>query len=238
MNEQMLTPIQNAHTNPTLEFRDGQAVLRSKTLAGTVQERLVSYEQIKEAAIGLPVDSGWLGPEIVRWGNGRIGEWLVAFFPPTRHQLELTTGTPGESESTVKIVAPLPGLVMFGGGVSYYIWAQKSDHCDPHAELFRCPLPNVYQDAKICWGPFKPPQASPKGIIRAFEIFIGSTFTNHAANGKSKSHPEDVRELLKNLAGGEPQVYPLDDLIRQVDGTGVTLDKAIREFWKVGEMPG
>lgn len=253
MNEQMLTPIQNAHTNPALEFRDGQAVFRMVSEAGTVIEKLVSFEAIREAATNIAVDSGWLGPEVVRWGNGRLGEWVIAFIPPGRHTLELTVGTPGESEQVVKVMAPLPGIVMFGAAVKYWVWAQKGERCDPQGELYRCPLPNVMQDGLICWGPFKPPQASPRSIMRAWEIFAGSTFTNHAANGKSKSHHEDVRVLLRELAGGcgyycaedvghvdhrEPaDRYPVEDLVRQLDHTGVTLDKAIREFWKAGSMP-
>lgn len=249
INEQLLAPIQNAKTNPTLEFLDGQARLKMKTLGGTTIERLISYEQIRAAALNIPIDSGWLGPEIVRWGNARGGEWTIAFIPPGRYELELTEGTPGPDEKLVRVTAPLPGMVMFGFSVKYFIWAVKTERCEPYQELYRCPLPNVMQDASICWGLLKPPQASPRSMMRAHEVFIRSTFNNHAASGKSKSKRDDVRDQLKALAvvhgqfdasanaWGEPW-YPVEDLVRQVEGEGVTLDKAIRGFFESGEMPG
>jgi hypothetical protein len=254
MNESMLAPVMNKDTNPTLEFRDGQCLFKMVSLAGTVIERFVSWESVREAALNIPVDSGWLAPEVVRWGNGRHGEWAVAFIPPGRHLLELEMGTPGESEQIERVTAPLPGMVMFCVALKYFVWAVKTEQLNPYHEIYRAPLPNVMQDASVCWGPLKPPQAGPKTILKGWELFIRSTFNNHAANGKSKAQPEDVRKLLKGLAGGcgyhcdepvghvdhkEPaESYPVEDLVRQVERTGVTLDAAIREFWVDGEMPG
>ncbi|MCI0489367.1 MAG: hypothetical protein L0229_22470 [Blastocatellia bacterium] len=83
MNKALLSPIQNATENPRLEFRDGQAMLCMTTMAGTKTERLVSMSSVREAATGLPVDSGWLGPEIVRWGGGRRGILEEVLIYPT-----------------------------------------------------------------------------------------------------------------------------------------------------------
>lgn len=44
------------------------------------------------------------------------------------------------------------------------------------------------------------------------------------------------RALRACAASGE--AYPVDDLVRQVSQTGVTLDAAIRNFFETGEMPG
>jgi PRTRC genetic system protein B len=237
VNDAMLTPIQNAHQNPILEVRDGQCVLRMVNQAGNRIEKLVSWESVREAATAIPVDSGWLPLEVIRWGTGSKGEWVVAFIPPGPAQLELTKGTPGEGEEIERITAPLPGMVLFGGGVRYWIWAVKGDRVNPHHEVCRCPLPNVMQDASICWGLVKPPEASPRTVLRAWELFIKSTFNNHAASGKSKKHREDVRVLLKELAEGPVERYPVDDLVRQVDHTGITLDRVLRDFFGSGEMP-
>lgn len=239
INEALLSPVQDAQTNPALEFRDGQALLRMPTQGGTTVERFISMEALREAATGIPVDSGWLGPEIVRWGTGRLGDWAVAFIPPGRHQIELTSGVPGESETVERITAPLPGMVIFGIARKYFVFAQKSDKCEPHQEVYRAPLPNVIQDASVCWGLLQPPQASPRTILKAWELFITSTFNNHAASGKSKRNREDGREVLRELAGaGDDARYPVEDLVRQVEHTGVTLDKVIRVFFETGEMPG
>lgn len=237
MNEDLLTPVQNAHTNPKLEFRDGQCMLTSVTLGGTKMERLISYDTLREVAAKIPVSSGWLPSEVVNWGNGSKGEWCVAFIPPGRHTLELTKGTPGIDETVERVVAPLPGLVFFGMQNKFFVWAQRSARCEPQQELYRCPLPNVMIDASICWGLLKPPTASPRTILKAWELFITSTFNNHAASGKSNIEREDVRELLKRLAGQDSYIYPVEDLMRQVSQTAVTLDQAIRGWFESGVMP-
>ncbi len=238
MNEALMTPTQDATTNPYLEFRDGQCLFRMVSLNGTVMERLISWEAVREAATGIPIDSGWLAPEVVRWGTGRMGDWAVAFIPPGRHQLELTTGTPGVDETLERVTAPLPGMVIFGIATKYWAWAVRSERLNPSDELYRAPLPNVMQDAAICWGELKPPVASARSILKSWQIFQTSTFNNHAANAKSKSHSDDVRELLKGLArAGDYAQYPVQDLVRQVE-SGVTLDRVIRDFFESGEMPG
>jgi hypothetical protein len=225
------------------------------TQGGTKIEKLISYEALREAASRIPVESGWLPAEVVRWGHGgRLGEWVVAWIAPARYVLELTEGVPGPDEKVIRVTAPLPGLVLLGGGTDYWIWAQKAERLEVHHELFRCPLPNVMQDAKICWGEVKPPIASPRSIMKAFDVFIKSTFNNHAAPGKSKRYPDDVRELLRELARdncgyycaedvghvdhrGPAEVYPVDDLVRAVDKTGVTLDQLMRVFLSGMGMP-
>jgi PRTRC genetic system protein B len=237
MNDELLTPAQDAKTNPTLEFRDGQCLLSMNTLAGTKIEHFVSWEAVREAATGIPIDTGWLTTEIVRCGKGGKGEWCVAFIPPGRHKLELTYGTPGTDEKIEYVTAPLPGLVFFGMDNHYFVWAQKTARCEPQHELFRCPLPNVMIDASVCWGLLKPPNASPRTMLKAWELFITSTFNNHSASSKSKSHKEDVRELLKDLSHDENSIYPVADLQRQVAQTGVTLDRAVRHWFELGAMP-
>ena len=237
-NDKLMIPLFGAETSPALIFHHGQVLFRMVTEGGTLIEKLISWEAVKEAATNIPIDSGWLSPEIARWGNCRFGDWAVAFIAPNRFQLELTDGVPGESETVERIVAPLPGMVIFGVTNHYHIWAVKGDRLDPLQEIYRAPLPNVMQDAEVCWGVLKPPQASAKSLLKAWQLFINSTFNNHAANGKSKSHSEDVRELLKELAAKGLEVrYPVEDLERQVK-EGVTLDKAIKQFFESGEMPG
>jgi hypothetical protein len=236
MNEQMLTPVQSAHVNPALEFRDGQCMFRMVTTAGTTVERFISWEAVREAALAIPVDSGWITPEIRRHGTGRLGDWAVAFIPPGRHRLEITSGVPGPDEKIEHVTAPLPGLAMFGISNKYWVWAVKTDDLDPHRELYRAPLPNVMQDGAICWGLLRPPQASPRAMLRAWQVFIGSTFNNHAAPGKSKRKPEDVRELLRELAEMGYERYPVEDLLPFSDRAGVTLDLAIKSFFEMGAM--
>jgi hypothetical protein len=282
--------MQTAAENPRVEFRDGQFLFRMANQEGGVTESFKSHASVREAFSGIAIDSGWLRPEIVRWGDGRVGEWAVAFIPPGVHELEITreevkrdtgeegngeTGAGGANEiggavpvttgqaggidsslithhsSLDRIRVPLPGLVFFGVGTTYFIWAVKTAELDPYLEVYRCPLPNVEANALICWGPLKPPRATARTIFDAVELFIKSTFNNHRCEGKSKKFRDDVRLVLRGVrtqdsglsteeAGKMPALpaYPVDDLVRQVDNVGVTLDTAIREYFETGEMAG
>jgi hypothetical protein len=248
--------------NPRLEFRDGQFFFRMTNLEGGVTERYVSDAAVREAFSKIPIDSGWLRPEIARWGDGKHGEWAVAFFAPAVQELEVTresastadrgpqtgdatvAGQPSPVESELqRLRVPLPGLVFFGMGTQYFIWAVKTAKLEPFQEIFRAPLPNVYTDGKVCWGMVKPPRANARSIFTAFDLFIKSTFNNHLASGKSKRAGDDVRGVLRKLADPvvsnqqrEHWAYPIEDLVRQVANVGVTLDKALREFMETGAM--
>lgn len=234
MSKNLLTPIHNAQVNPVLEFRDGQCLFRMVNLEGGTHERLISFAAVREACTGIPVDSGWLAPEICRWGTGRNGDWAIASIPPGVHELELMVGTPGK-ETLERIRVPLPGIVFFGIAVKYWVFASKTGTLHPEHTIFRAPLPNVMQDASVCWGLHKPPLASARTILQAWRLFISSTFNHHAANGKSKKNREDVREVLRELAADGTE-YPVDDLVRY-DEKGSTLDHLIRAFMQSGEMP-
>src|ERR1043166_8845509 len=104
--EDLLGPVMAGAKRPGLDFSQGQCCFRMASVAGTVSERMISAAAVCEAATGIRIDSGWFGPEVVRNGNGRAGEWAVAFIPPGRHELELTAGTPGIDETVERITAP------------------------------------------------------------------------------------------------------------------------------------
>jgi Prokaryotic E2 family D len=240
-NTDLLAPVQNGHINPALEFANGQFVFTMHTLGGTRVEKLVSPMAVREAFTLIPVDSGWLAPNlkfggVVRWGLVRGVEWCVMFLPPARHNLELTE-MDGPDQTIGRIEVALPGIVVAGFGVSYFIWAVKTGHLDPFQEIYRAPLPNIYADGAICWGAQKQPQASASAIAETWALFAyQTTFNNHLPNAKSKSEREDVRKVLRATAA-EGCAYPVDDLMRQVAQTGVTLDAAIKTYLKTGEMP-
>ncbi len=241
LNQSLLTPVQNGHTNPALEMCDGQFLFRGRSEGGTNLEKLVSAAAVREAFTGIPVDSGWFLPcvsGVARWGVVRGVEWACLFLPPSCHNLEMTEhdGTPEQTIS--RFSAPLPGMVMFGVGSTYFVWAVKTERLEPYQEIYRAPLPNVMADASVCWGAQKPPHATGRAIAEAWALFAyQTTFNNHATSGKSKREPEDVRRVLRTCAA-EGVAYPVADLVRQVAQIGATLDAAIRNFFETGVMPG
>jgi hypothetical protein len=236
-NPRLLMPTQGYADAPTIKFLDGQFLFSMTTLQGTRLEAFRSEAAVREAFTGIPVDSGWLAPQVQRWGDGRNGEWAVLYVPPGTHRLELTSDDAQTAAGVERVTAPLPGLIFFGCCTKYWLWALRSDKCEAHHELMRAPLPNVMLDAEVCWGPHQPPTCSGSTIARAFELFISTTFSNHVAAGKSKKNREDIREVLKGLAASAADRYPSDDLVKYASAGGITIDKVIRDFMEAGAMP-
>ena len=240
-NQRLLMPRQDEQSCPTIKFFDGQFLFTMTTLQGTKIEALRSEAAVREAFTNIPVDTGWINQDttcrsVVRWGDGGRGEWAVLYIPPGPHKLELTTDAKAMAEKLERITAPLPSLVFFGAGTKYWLWALRAPKFDPYHDLMRAPLPNVFEDAEVCWGPHKPPACTGRAIVKAWELFISTTFSNHAASGKSRKYDEDVRELLREAArSGNGTSYPSEDLIRYM-GTGLSIDKVIRAFTKDGEI--
>jgi hypothetical protein len=219
--------------------------------------KFVSPQSVWQAFNRVGVDSGWLPPGIVRCGVTVGGlPWAVKFVPPARHTLNLylpdapppppppeagllTPETPQLGKLQIIAGVPLPGMVLMGVGSQYRIWAVgksnsqfKTGQFDPEAFIHAAPLPNVYDDGQICWGNGRPPVADGQGVGRAWAMFIGSDFTNHLVENKSRQHPKDIRFLLAELAvstaltknkGKTP--YPMNDLNPYLNEKGVGSNK-------------
>ncbi len=83
----------------------------------------------------------------------------------------------------------------------------------------------------ICWGSVKKASATALAGVDLAEdwtLLLGSVFTNHGCSGKSKSHPEDVRQKLIDLEQRQCRVYPVRDLIKLDLTLGQVLEQAKR----------
>jgi len=200
----------------SLEFFNGQFLLVTRNGASE-QFKFLSPEVVAAAFRNGPVDSGWLPPAVVRCGSTVQGDFAVLFIPARVHQLTIVTG---KVERIVSLSVPLPSMLFFGIAKSFYVWAMKESQFKPTAQLFRCPTPNVFSNGSICWGSNRPPRASSATIAKAWDLFITSAFSDHAAEGKSRSHPKDVRGLLAKLRNKKK--FPLAELMN-AGGTAKTI---------------
>ena len=66
-NDRLLGVVQTATEFPRLEFLDGQARFAMTNHEGGRIERFMSMAAVREAFTNVPIDSGWLRPEVVRW---------------------------------------------------------------------------------------------------------------------------------------------------------------------------
>ena len=191
--------------------------------------RGTSTAQLAKAFGAQAVDSGWLPPGICRWGSQIAGDWMVRWYPPGRYSLQF--GHPQDQASSTLDV-PLPGMVFAGIGATYYVWASKEQAFSPQALLYAVPLPNVYNDGRICYGSNSPPVISAEHwqtVETAWQLFITTPFLLELAGQKSRSHPEDIGVFLAQLAKEEKSTYPMEDLLPySINGTTLTVERAIQ----------
>lgn len=182
---------------------DGQYVLHHQE-GKKDKFKFISPASVRAAFANEPVDSGWIHPEIQRWGTGNNGDWAVLFIQPQKYQLNLNElGT---------IYVPLPAFVLVGQGHSYWLMASKSKKFNPDAIAHKAPLPNVNSSyGSICWGNNHPPAAGTQTIQKAWKLFIESPFSADWSDNKSKSYPQDVRNHLVKTS--TLKTYPLKDLL-------------------------
>jgi hypothetical protein len=225
-------------TRHVLYLLEGQYLYGQQTEDGSLRYKFVSAASVRLAFSQEPVDSGWLPPEVRRWGYTPSGQWAVMFVPPARHRLWLVSeivlpppqpgeedGPPSGEQASVPrqsetgplaLEVALPGLVFAGVGQHYYLWAVKEVEFLPEGWAYHAPLPNVYPDGRICWGSNRVEPVTPQTLRAAWQLFISSPFNQHLAGGKSRRYPENILAGLERLAASSPKTrrraYPLRDL--------------------------
>jgi hypothetical protein len=201
-------PRNSAAIQAELLFLDGYYIFhrRDKRLPAADLYKCVSPSALRAAFSYEPIDTGWMQLNIVRYGTGSMGTYVIKFIPSATHLLNC------DEIGTLKIL--LPAMVFIGIEKKYWVWAIKGKTFDPKAIAFHAPLPNIYNSGQICWGVNEPLNASPQSIEAAWNLFISSLFTSHLTTGKSKAHSIDVRQqLLKLHQQGKRSTYPASDLM-------------------------
>jgi PRTRC genetic system protein B len=205
-----------AEEQAALVFSGGQYLFRWRE-HDAVQSKFISPASVRAAFSAEPIDTGWLPPNVRRWGTGANGNWAVLSIPPMRRQLlfeHIVQDIP-----TMTLDVPLPALVFMRIGSSGYIWALK-DEFAPDAVLYHAPLPNVNSSGAICFGSNR---LEGQSVAQSWQLFLDSPFTSHQVNGKSRRQPDDIRLLLASLH--KKRRYPLRDLLPLQPR--VTVDQAI-----------
>lgn len=200
----------------------GQYLLHYKQ-GGAERFKLLSPMSLRAAFNAQPVDSGWLPPGTVRWGEGAFGKYAVGWLPPGVRRLlvevEVTEATKRAKKKKAprtqveEVMVPLPGLVFMGMGREYFVWAVPGTSFDAASPVYHAPLSNVYNDGRICWGSSAPPEVSVETFGEACALFFSSTFNDHLMGRRCRSYPNDVRVQLLKLAADGAAEYPEDDLI-------------------------
>jgi hypothetical protein len=207
-----------------LLFVDGGLMLHYRTPSNGIAVKPLALDAVRAAFSHIPVDSGWLPPEVRRWGLTDRGPFAVAAFPAARYRLKIQLPA---CKKMQRLDVPLPPVVWCSHARDYAVWALL-DPFGPEARLAHVPLPNVHagfgMGHNICWGANQPLEATPTGSVRAWQMFIRTPFNDHLIDHKSNAHPRDVRLAL--MAAASAERYPLDDLFP----LGITLGQAVSRF--------
>ena len=206
--QEILRPPPHSLKEATAELiflQDGQLVFCSRE-NGVHTAKFVNPEDVKRAFHSVVSDSGWLPPDIARWGHGHGKEWVVLFKPAQSYNLTLA-----EPQQQEVIRVPLPSVVVLAIDHSLYVWAVKTPTFQPDTNVFDLPLPNIAQSGLVCFGANTHPPASLQTANGIWETWIKGAFTGESCTQKSKLYPDDVRDQLRALQGKSK--YPQGDLV-------------------------
>jgi PRTRC genetic system protein B len=212
----------------TLRFYSFGILLRKRTDKGWTEYPVRPEGVAAALAREVTFDTGLLGPNtlcVVAKGPTRV----VAEHRPRQKSALWLEG----AENPLRV--PLPDLVLIrtvhhGRQPGYQLWAVKERPTSPDCPLFVAPFPNVYTHGGICWGTVERPQGeSLEGADLAADWaqILGSRFGSHNVRGRSRAHPDDVRQQYVDLERRRARVYPKKDLVDAGRTLGQALEKAL-----------
>lgn len=220
-----------AGATAALFFLPGQFVFRTFEQGREVVTKALLAEQVARAFHEYSADSGWLPTgrrALLRTLMGAPRGDLVASCEAAGVKRVLCIDATGE---IVELRIPLPTLVLFGKGRGeFHLAATKDPNPGPDSKLYAAPCPNVGSGdgGRICFGRNEPPEASPGEIEAVWELFWGSPFSMDHSAQKSRSEPEDVRNLWKTLHDRKARRFPMSELVPfEAHGRPVT----VADFW-------
>jgi hypothetical protein len=159
-------------------------------------------------------DTGLLSYNTLLVRQEGVRKTLVEYRPPQKTGLFLEG-----SENALRV--PLPGLLLIRSTTEdknpqYGVYAVKKRPITLNEPLFHAPLPNVFASGNICWGTVQrvsDTALQSTTLAEDWAVLLGSRFGDHALGGKSKSYPQDIRQMLIALEGRKARAYPKSDLL-------------------------
>ena len=152
--------------------------------------------------------TGLLPRDCLWWRHSQSGTVTALWREPQVWPAALQTRA---MEPAERLMVPMPGLVFIcAPGQAPWVFAAKRRPENPLEEVYRMPAFNVFQDGRACPGNHN----FPTEVRQIPDSFFQSHFSMTGyTTGRSKSHPEDLYALWKELDGKDE--YPLEDLVEQ-----------------------
>jgi hypothetical protein len=209
-----LTQALQEQPNLTLEFYSYGVLLRKRD-GDTVTEYAVDPGQIALAlAAKITFDTGLLGEETLLVRQDGVKRVVVEYRSARKTGLYLDG-----SDAALRV--PFPPLLLIrttteNKNPQYQVYTVKARPTTLDTPLFHAPLPNVFNSGSICWGSVQrvtDDVLQGNSLAADWDTLLGSRFGDHACSGKSRSHPQDIRQKLIDLKRRKARVYPKSDLI-------------------------
>lgn len=192
-----------------LLFYEGQYRFVSRSPDGDAV-KFLGPDAVAQAFTRESVDSGWLGPEIVRTGRTARGPFAVAFLPESAREIVLDAVG---DRPRMTIAVPVPALVAVGSSYGLHLVAVDDDAFSPNLTCYYPPFPNLYTESRVCWGANRQPRVDAANLVTAVDLFFGTAFNRNEAAGRSLKYSKDVVDHLERLSRRRARAYPVDDLV-------------------------
>jgi PRTRC genetic system protein B len=165
-------------------------------------------------------DTGWLPGGVVRTGRDSRGAWVVYIARPQTMNIS--------TDQNELLSIPIPMSLFIGWGHRYYLFALRGKVFDMNGAVYRAPYPNVYDNGRICWGSHKVPVVSPNNIGQTWQFFFATTFNEHIASGKTRTHADNALDLLRELSVARRKTFPVRELVKQTHSVNACIDSLLR----------
>jgi hypothetical protein len=166
---------------------------------GEVSQKYISPAAVRQAFAAEPIDSGWIPEGVRRWGVCAKGAWMLRWHAPAVYSAWLP-------DRKRQVRTPMPALVFFGIGKTYYIWAMKGERFDAKGFLFKAPCANVNSLGLICWGS-NPHEDVATGFDRMWKLFWEAPFSGDHEAGANRRMAELARQRAQRFP--EEKLTPL-----------------------------
>ncbi len=198
----------------TLKLYPFGVLMQRKTPQGCMEYLIDPAQLALQLAATVRLETGILSSNTIYISQEGVQKLVVEYRPRQKTAIFLE-GT------EAPVIVPLPELLLFRrttdkGLPDYRVFAVKQRPADLTAKLFYAPLPNIYDDGRVCWGSVQHLQAQQligTNLAEDWKVLLGTRFGSHNAGRRSKSHSDDIRKKYLAMEAAKTRVYSKADLI-------------------------
>lgn len=209
-----LSQLMRAEPILTLKLYPFGVLMQRKTPQGCMEYLIDPAQLALQLAATVRLETGILSSNTIYISQEGVQKLVVEYRKRQKTALFL-------EGSDAPVIVPMPDMLLLRrtndkGLPDYRVFAVKDRPSDLKAKLFHVPLPNVYDDGRVCWGSVQHLQAQQltgTSLTEDWKILLGTRFGSHNAGRRSRSHADDIRKKYLAMEAAKTRVYPKSDLL-------------------------